>query len=144
MCTRGRLLKLKRLHDQSNTFDAAGSYAFQNARNKNQFNGVGGVRTYIHLEEHRATNFAERLRRALPALPGAGRQGPRTASPGAIVKGEHGLPVCARSYGTWFRDIARAAGIPDAVWNMDARAGGATEAASELPVRSVEKCQNRR
>ena len=38
------------------------------------------------------------------------------------------LPVRARSYGNWFRDIARAAGIPDAVWNMDARAGGATEA----------------
>lgn len=48
---------------------------------------------------------------------------------GAIVKGEHGLPVRARSYGNWFRDIARAAKIPDAVWNMDSRAGGATEAA---------------
>jgi len=47
---------------------------------------------------------------------------------GAIVKGQHGLPVRARSYGNWFRDIARAAGIPDAVWNMDARAGGAGEA----------------
>jgi len=38
----------------------------------------------------------------------------------------------ARSYGNWFRDIARAAGIPDAVWNMDARAGGATEAGAAL------------
>jgi hypothetical protein len=47
---------------------------------------------------------------------------------GAIVKGEHGLPVRARSYGNWFRDIARQAGIPDTVWNMDSRAGGATEA----------------
>jgi len=47
---------------------------------------------------------------------------------GAVVKGEHNLPVRARSYGNWFRDIARAAGIPDEVWNMDARAGGATEA----------------
>ncbi|MGY2906197.1 hypothetical protein [Bradyrhizobium sp. URHC0002] len=43
-------------------------------------------------------------------------EGPRAASPGAIVKGEHGLPVGARSYGNWFRDIARAAGIPDAVF----------------------------
>jgi hypothetical protein len=58
----------------------------------------------------------ERLRRALPRLPGAGRQGPRAASPGAIVKGEHGLPVRARSYGNWFRDIARAAGIRVAVF----------------------------
>lgn len=47
---------------------------------------------------------------------------------GAIVKGEHGLPVRYRSYSRWFRTIARAAGIPDEVWNMDARAGGATEA----------------
>jgi hypothetical protein len=39
-------------------------------------------------------------------------------SPGAIVKGEHGLSVRARSYGNWFRDIARAAGIPDAVFGI--------------------------
>jgi hypothetical protein len=37
-------------------------------------------------------------------------------------------PIRARSYSNWFRHIARAAGIPDEVWNMDARAGGATEA----------------
>jgi hypothetical protein len=85
---------------------------------KINLNGVGGLRTCIHLQEHRATNLAERLRRALPRLPGAGRQGPRAASPGAIVKGEHGLPVCARSYGNWFRDIASAAGIPDAVFGI--------------------------
>ena len=36
----------------------------------------------------------------------------------AIVKGEHGLPVRARSYGNRFRDIARAAGIPDAVFGI--------------------------
>jgi hypothetical protein len=47
---------------------------------------------------------------------------------GAIIKGEHGLPVRERSYRKWFRQIARAADIPDAVWSMDSRAGGATEA----------------
>jgi hypothetical protein len=47
---------------------------------------------------------------------------------GAIVKGEGDLPVRQTSYGKWFRQIARAAGIPDDVWNMDSRAGGATEA----------------
>jgi hypothetical protein len=47
---------------------------------------------------------------------------------GAIVNGEHGLPVRERSYRKWFRQIARAAGIPDDVWSMDSRAGGATEA----------------
>jgi hypothetical protein len=47
---------------------------------------------------------------------------------GAIVKGDHGLPMRERSYRKWFRQIARAAGIPDEVWNMDSRGGGATEA----------------
>lgn len=47
---------------------------------------------------------------------------------GAVVKGEHGYAVQERSYRGWFRDIARAAGIPDQVWLMDSRAGGATEA----------------
>lgn len=47
---------------------------------------------------------------------------------GAIIKGEHGLPVRERSYRKWFRQIARAANIPDEVWSMDSRAGGATEA----------------
>lgn len=47
---------------------------------------------------------------------------------GAIVKGENGLPIRQSSFGKWFRQIARAADIPDEVWNMDARAGGATEA----------------
>ncbi len=47
---------------------------------------------------------------------------------GAIVKGEKNLPVRQGPYGRWWRQIARAAGIPDNVWNMDARAGGATEA----------------
>lgn len=47
---------------------------------------------------------------------------------GSIVKGEHDLPVRSRSYGNWFRDIATAAEIPPEVWNMDSRAGRATEA----------------
>ena len=44
------------------------------------------------------------------------------------MKGEHGLPVRERSYRKWFRAIAHAAGIPDEVWSMDSRAGGAVEA----------------
>jgi hypothetical protein len=53
---------------------------------------------------------------------------PHAERVGAIVKGEDDLPVRQSSYGKWFRQIARAAGIPDEVWNMDARAGAATEA----------------
>ena len=47
---------------------------------------------------------------------------------GAIVKGERGLPIRYSTYAKWFRKIAHAAGIPDTVWSMDARAGAATEA----------------
>jgi hypothetical protein len=53
---------------------------------------------------------------------------PHSDRQGAIVKGEGGLAVRERSYRKWFRQIARAAEIPDSVWNMDARAGAATEA----------------
>lgn len=69
---------------------------------KINLNGVGGLRTCIHLQEHRATNLAERLRRALPRLPGAGRQGPRAASPGAIVKGEHACRSARAATATGF------------------------------------------
>jgi hypothetical protein len=51
---------------------------------------------------------------------------------GAIVKGEHGLPMREHSFRKWFRKIARAAGIPDEIWNMDSRAGAATEAEEAL------------
>lgn len=53
---------------------------------------------------------------------------PRQDRVGAIIKGEHGYAIQERSYRKWFRPIARAAGIPDAVWSMDARAGAGTEA----------------
>lgn len=53
---------------------------------------------------------------------------PHDQRQGAIVKGEHGLPVRERSYRKWYREIARAAGVPDEIWSMDARAGAATEA----------------
>jgi hypothetical protein len=53
---------------------------------------------------------------------------PHAERTGSIVKGEHGLPMRERSYRRWFRQIARAADIPDEVWSMDSRAGGASEA----------------
>lgn len=51
---------------------------------------------------------------------------PHDRRAGAIVSGEHGLPVRERSYRKWFRAIARAAEIPDEIWSMDR--GAATEA----------------
>jgi hypothetical protein len=53
---------------------------------------------------------------------------PQIERTGAIVKGELGQPIRTRSYRKWFREIADAARIPRSVWNMDARAGGVTEA----------------
>ncbi len=47
---------------------------------------------------------------------------------GAVIKGEHGLPIRYRLWQKTFRKIARAAGIPDDVQVRDARPGGATEA----------------
>lgn len=76
--------------------------------------------------KYRAANDFDLTRYSLlhPLLDGV----PLHERSGAIVKGQRGLPIRARSYGNWFRDIARVAEIPDAVWNMDARAGGAGEA----------------
>jgi hypothetical protein len=48
---------------------------------------------------------------------------------GPIVINEHtGLPYTSEQYRANFRRIARACGIPDEVWSMDARAGAITEA----------------
>jgi len=63
---------------------------------------------------------------------------PHAERSGAIVKGESGLPIRERSYRKWFREIARAAGIPDKVWSMDSRAGAATEAdAAGVDLKSI-------
>lgn len=53
---------------------------------------------------------------------------PHEQRTGAIVKGERGLPIRARSYSNWFREIATVAKLPRDVWKMDGRAGGASEA----------------
>lgn len=57
----------------------------------------------------------------LQAVPQAERTGP-------IVKNLSGDPIRESDYRKKYRRLARQAGIPDDVWNMDARAGAATEA----------------
>jgi site-specific recombinase XerD len=47
---------------------------------------------------------------------------------GPLVTDESGTPVSRRYYWDLYRDVADAAGVPRAVWNMHARHGGATEA----------------
>jgi hypothetical protein len=45
-----------------------------------------------------------------------------------IIDERRGLPYLQREFARRFRNIARAAGIPDDVWNMDTRAGAITDA----------------
>jgi Phage integrase family len=79
--------------------------------------------------------FLERYGLLFPLL----ERVPHAERVGAIVKGEHGLPMRENSYRKWFRQIRRAAGIPDDVWNMDTRAGGATEAhEGGAPIRTIQ------
>lgn len=58
----------------------------------------------------------------LERIPAGRRIGP------LVVNEETGLPYKRRVYTKWYRILARKAGIPDEVWNMDARAGAVTEA----------------
>ena len=64
---------------------------------------------------------------------------PHAERAGSIIQGDNGLPIVRGTYSRQFRRIARAAGIPDTVWSMDARAGGATEAdEAEVPVELIQ------
>lgn len=63
---------------------------------------------------------------------------PHAERTGAVVKGEKGLPVRETTYRETFRRIATAAGIPEDVWLMDSRAGGATEASiAKAPIGAI-------
>jgi hypothetical protein len=78
-------------------------------------------------ETARASQFVDlrqafAIRRDRHKRPPCVDSNPLAQRTGAIVTGAKGLPVRRD------RQIARAAGIPDEIWNMDARAGGATEA----------------
>lgn len=59
---------------------------------------------------------------ALKTVPEAQRSGP------VIVDESNARPYRQRRFARRFREIAREAGIPDDIWNMDARAGAVTEA----------------
>jgi len=61
------------------------------------------------------------FQQTLAAMPELDRYGP-------LVSDEHGRPVRRRYYWDLYREVADAAGVPRAVWNMHARHGGATEA----------------
>lgn len=76
-------------------------------------NGRGGV---FEVEEYPL------FMRALAAIPSERRAGP-------VAIDDHGYPFFGRrAYNRAYREIADAVGVPQAVWNMNARHGGATEA----------------
>jgi hypothetical protein len=58
----------------------------------------------------------------LSKIPNSSRVGP------LIIDENTNRPYAEHAYAREWRVIARAAGIPDSVWNMDARAGGISEA----------------
>jgi hypothetical protein len=70
---------------------------------------------------HRIADYPD-LVAELERIPTDRRVGP------LVVSETTGLPYTPEQCRRYFRLIARDAGIPDAVWNMDARAGAVTEA----------------
>lgn len=67
--------------------------------------------------------------KATPALLDLLQRVPEESRVGAVIVCERtGKPWKERHYIRTFRAIARAAGLPDDMWSMDMRAGGATEA----------------
>ncbi|WP_414474305.1 integrase [Microvirga sp. M2] len=66
--------------------------------------------------------FCPLVLRCLELIPPEKRVGP------IIIDETAGRPYAESAYGREWRIVARAAGIPDYVWNMDARAGAITEA----------------
>lgn len=71
--------------------------------------------------EHRIADYPD-LCAELALVPLERRVGP------IVINERTGLPYTPEQYRKAFREIARKAGIPDSVWNMDARAGAVTEA----------------
>jgi hypothetical protein len=71
--------------------------------------------------EHRIADYPE-LAADLERTRPENRVGP------LVIDESTQLPYTPEKYRQWFRLIAREAGIPDDVWNMDARAGAVTEA----------------
>ena len=79
------------------------------------------AKTSARMAEHRIADYPD-LIAELERIPVECRVGP------LVINERTGLPYNPEQARYNFRLIARAAGIPDNVWNMDARAGAVTEA----------------
>ena len=77
----------------------------------------------------RGGQIAEHDLRLIPMVLGEIDRIPRENRIGpVIVDHRTGKPFLQREYARRFRHLAQRAGVPDSVWNMDARAGAITEA----------------
>ena len=78
------------------------------------------------------SNFSEIAEfdlRLLPTVMQEPQRTPATSRIGPVILDERiGKPYRQREFARRFREVARAAGAPNAIWNMDARAGAVTDA----------------
>lgn len=82
----------------------------------------------LYYQTKKGANLREYDLKAVQRLMGLMQETPKEARTGAIIVCEDtGQPWIKRRYQKAFREIARAAGVPDDVWSMDMRSGGATE-----------------
>lgn len=81
-----------------------------------------------HITSKRQKELEVSLRKAPMVMEELSRLGTLPASGPVIVCEDTGMPWVERTYTRWWRKIATAAGLPKTTWNMDARAGGVTEA----------------
>jgi hypothetical protein len=91
------------------------------------------VKTDWQLEKPTSkSNFSEIAEfdlRLLPIVMDELQLVPPTSRIGPVILDERtGKPYRQREFARRFREIARAAGVPDSIWNMDARAGAVTDA----------------
>ena len=86
------------------------------------------------------TNFKEvaefDLRMIPPVLVEMQAVSPTSRIGPVILDERTGRPYRQREFARRFRDVARAAGVPDGIWNMDARAGAVTDARSKGATRA--------
>jgi hypothetical protein len=75
------------------------------------------------------SDIAEFDLRLLPMAMAELKRVPPTSRVGPVILDERtGKPYRQREFARRFRTVARAASVPDDVWNMDARAGAVTDA----------------
>ena len=118
-----------------------GAYSGWNRQIRHRARGKAlGERSHLvrHLRRHDGGERDDQDRRACcarsQALPDCLHSPPRQRSPASarlgplIIDEKAGRPYAEHAYSREWREVAREAGVPDRVWNMDARAGGISEA----------------